>query len=175
MEQRTQVIDKEFQLGVKILSLNTKTGKMVVKAPKKIQQVLEKDADGNPTKWEERDVVDENGNPVYEYKEVQSIYPEAFNMDSILANLTPPELRAIRLGYELFFHVVSYGYRYNRDLTDCARQALNFVKHLEITSRGRRMEAGKLAKTNYQFSESKYNESMEGPKKPGLLDMLKGE
>lgn len=163
-ESFNQIIESDVQLSQRILSVSNRSfnSKNTIKMPKAF------DKDGNVTEWQE--------------KEIKDIFPNVFSEDLTVANLSEPELRAVRIGIDLFCQIVNYAYRYNRyALIEVGILVSDKVNTIVVTSRGRNMEAAKLAKT--QLSQSmqemfhkQYSEHTESPigEKKGVWNKLWG-
>ena len=148
MAEKTRLIETDTELGNKIVTVHNRFRDVTITT---------QDKDGKAI------VV-----------EGKSIYPEVFTDDLVLANLNEKEMTFVLVGLEYYFAMVNYADSFNHDLYEPIKMLANQINSVIISSRGRRMEAGKLAKTQYQFQESKYKESQDLPKKKGFLEKALG-
>jgi len=156
-ETVNQIIESDVQLSKRILSVASRSFNLdgTIKFPKS------KDDEGNVIEWHEIKVKD--------------LFPNIFNADLTVGNLTEAELRAIRIGNDLNAQIINYAFRYNRfSLIEVALLVADKVNNIVVSSRGRNMEGAKLAKTQLTQSmqeqfHRQYIEEEEKEKKKGFL------
>jgi hypothetical protein len=109
-----------------------------------------------------------------EFRQIQAIFRLVFNEDITLANLREDELIVTRGLASHIINVWSFSRRYDVDLSEYIFKLLGQLYSIVIPTRGRGMEAAKLAKTQLQFSEAKQQWLYPPEKEPSFLDKLLG-